>query len=92
MVQEYLKAPPANMLPQLSFTSTLSVCLEEGMCQMSGVITEMSDRALLDQGSQGPKESAWKSLKLQGTTTPNKWRKYVFNSETCFSYVEAPWL
>ena len=57
VVQEYLKAPPANTLPQPAFptagalASSLSVQLEEGMHQMSDVITEMSDKALSDQGS-----------------------------------------
>ena len=59
-VQEYLKAPPANTLPPPSFALSLSVCLEEGMHQMSGIITGMSDQALSDQGSQGSKDS-WKN-------------------------------
>ena len=95
-VQEYLKAPPANTLPQPAFqmagpsTSNSSVQLE-GMHQMSGIIKEMSDKALLDQDSQESKKNAWKSLKPGGTITP-KWQEYVFNGETRFSYVEEPWL
>ena len=75
-VQEYLKAPPASMLPQPSFTSTSSVCLEEGLRQMSDVIMGMSDQALSDQGSQGSKKNTWKSLTPGGITTPKKrWEK-----------------
>ena len=59
---------------------------------MLKVIMGMSDQALSDQGSQDSKKNAWKSLKPGGTATPNKWREYMFNGETCFSYVEEPWL
>ena len=90
-VQEYLKAPLVNTLPLPSFTLSLSIRLEEGMRQMLGVITEMSDKALSDQDSQDSKKNTWKSLKPGGTATP-KWREYVFNGETRFSYVEEPWL
>ena len=55
VVQEYLKAPLVNMLPQPLFTSSSSVCLEEGMRQMSEVVAGMSETVLSDQGSQeGP--------------------------------------
>ena len=90
-VQEYLKTPLASTLPQPLFATSSSVQLEEGMCQMLGVIVGMSDQALLDQGSQESKKNAWRSLKPGGTATP-KWREYMFNSETRFSYVEEPWL
>ena len=37
-VQEWKNAPPASTLPQPSFASSSSVCLEEGMRQMSEVV------------------------------------------------------
>ena len=43
---------------------------------MLDVITGMSDQALLDQGSQGSKKNAWKSLKPGGIATPKqRWEK-----------------
>ena len=48
--------PSGHKFPQLVFSLdllTLSIWLESGMCQMSEVITRMSEMALSDQGSQG---------------------------------------
>ena len=62
---------------------------------MSDIIAGMLDQALSDQGSQGPKKSSqtiWKVADQGRTATLDKWREYVFNGETCFSYVEEPWL
>ena len=76
-------------------TSCSSGRLEEGLRQMSDIITGMLDQALLDQGSQGSRKSSqtvWKVVDQGRTATLDKWREYVFNSETCFSYVEEPWL
>ena len=99
-VQEYLKAPPASTLPHPEFPtagpsqSSSSTQLEEGMCQMSGVITAMSETALSDQGSQeGPVKNAWKTLKKGGTTTSNyPWTEYWFNGEVCFGHPDIPTL
>ena len=96
-VQEYLKAPPANTLPQPLFTSSSSVRLEEGMRQMSGVVAEMSEKALLVQESQesqeGPVRNTWKDLKKGGTTTTNyPWTEYWFNREVCFGHPDIPTL
>ena len=77
-VQEYLKAPLANTLPPPSFTLSLSVRLEEGMRQMSEVVTGMSETALSDQGSQeNPVRNTWKGLKRGETATSNyPWTEY----------------
>ena len=82
-VQEWKNAPLASTLPQPSFASSLSVRLEEGMCQMSEVVASMSETALSDQGSQDPKTSAWKVLKPGGTAIP-KWTEYWADCEMKF--------
>ena len=96
-VQEYLKAPPASTLPCPEFltagpSSSSSVRLEEGMHQMSKVITGMSEMALSDQGSQeGPQRSAWRTLKEDGTATSNHpWSEYWFNGEVRFGHPNVP--
>ena len=93
-VQEWKNAPPASMLPQLSFATSSSVCLEEGMCQMSEVVSVMSETALLNQGSQeGPVRNAWKDLKWGGTATTNyPWTEYWFNGEVRFGHPDVPTL
>ena len=63
-VQEWKNAPLVSTLPQPSFASSSSVHLEEGMHQMSEVVTAMSETALLDQGSQEEVvKNTWKGLK-----------------------------
>ena len=74
-VQEYLKAPLANMLPQPSFTSSLSVHLEEGMHQMSEVVSEMLNQALSDQDSQGSRKNAWGKALAKTVTPKKRWEK-----------------
>ena len=99
-VQEYLKAPPANTLPRLEFLTagpsqpSSSVQLQEGMHQMSEVITGMSETALLDQGSQGSVvRNTWRGLKQGETTTTNyPWTEYWFNGEVCFGHPDVPTL
>ena len=93
-VQEWKNAPLVSTLPQLSFASSLSVCLEEGMCQMSEVITGMLETALSDQGSQeGQARSAWRTLKEGRTATSNHpWSEYWFNGEVCFGHPNVPTL
>ena len=70
-----LKAPPASTLPQPSFTSSSSVHLEEGMHQMSEVITEMLNQALSDQGSQGSRKNIWKTTPARTVTPKKRWEK-----------------
>ena len=56
---------------------------------MSDVIVGMSDQALLDQGSQGSRKNAWKSLKLRGTATSRRWdREEDEDGNTLFYYPE----
>ena len=74
-VQEYLKAPLASILPQPLFALSSSVCLEEGMCQMLEVVTEMLNQALLDQGSQGSKKITWKKALARTVTPKKRWEK-----------------
>ena len=99
VVQEYLKAPPANTLPQPAFLTAgplmnSSVWLEEGMRQMSKVITGMLETALSDQGSQeDPVRNAWKSLREGGTATSNHpWTEYWFDGEVHFGHPNVPTL
>ena len=91
-VQEYLKAPPANTLPQPLFASSSSVCLEEGMRQMSGIVTGMSDWALSDQGSQGSRDSRknmWGKAPAKIATPKKRWEKEEDeNSNVLFYYLE----
>ena len=99
-VQEYLKAPPASTLPCPEFptaglsTLSSSVCLEEGMRQMSKVVTAMSETSFADQGSQeNPVRNMWKDLKRGGTATTNyPWTEYWFNGEVCFGHPDVPTL
>ena len=99
-VQEYLKAPPANTLPHLEFLtagpsqSSLFTRLEEGMCQMSKVVTMMSETSFTDQGSQElPVKNTWKDLKRGGTATTNyPWTEYWFNGEVRFGHPDVPTL
>ena len=89
-VQEWKNAPPANTLPQPSFASSLSIRLEEGMRQMSEVVTVMLETGLLDQGSQeDPVRNTWQG----GTTTTNHpLTEYWFNGEVCFGHPDVPTL
>ena len=97
-VQEYLKAPPASTLPRPEFLtagpsqSSLSVWLEEGLHQMSEVITAMSESVLSDQGSQErPVKNAWKNLKEGETATSSyPWTEYWFNGEVCLAILMFP--
>ena len=99
-VQEYLKAPPANTLPRPEFPtagpsqSSLSIRLEEGMHQMSEVITGMSEAVLSDQRSQeGPTRSVWRTLKEGGIVTSNHpWTEYWFNGKVRFGHPNVPTL
>ena len=96
VVKEYLQASLVGTLPQLEFLMggplplSSSIQLEEGLCQMLDIVTAMLNQALSDQGSQGFR-NAWKTNQGE-TTTLNKWREYVFNGKTHFSYVDEPWL
>ena len=94
-VKEYLKAPPANTLPCLEFLMagpSSSTQLETGLCQMSKVITVMSEMALLDQGSQEEVvKNTWKGLKRGETATSNSpWTEYWFNGEVYFGHPDVP--
>ena len=93
-VQEWKNAPPASTLPQLSFASSSSVRLEEGMRQMSEVVTAMSETSFADQGSQeGPVRNTWKGLKQGETATTNyPWTEYWFNGEVRFGHPDVPTL
>ena len=92
-VQEWKNAPPANMLPQPSFASSSSIRLEEGMRQMSAVVTAMSETALSDQGSQEVVRNTWRGLKQGETATTNHpWTEYWFNGEVCFGHPDVPTL
>ena len=93
-VQEYLKAPPANTLPLPLFALSSSVHLEEGMRQMSEVVTGMLEAGLLDQGSQeGVARNTWKGLKKGKTATSNfPWTEYWFNGEVRFGHPDIPTL
>ena len=99
-VQEYLKAPLVSTLPCPEFPmagpsqSSSFTRLEEGMHQMSEVITGMSEAVLSDQGSQeGPVRNAWKDLKQGGTATTNQpWTEYWLNGEVCFGHPDVPTL
>ena len=82
VVQEYLKAPLANTLPQLSFASTSSIHPEEGLRQTL-------ETASLDQDSQGSRKNAWRNLKPGGITTPKRWeREEDENGNILFYYPE----
>ena len=84
--KDYVGSPSAMTLPTPVFPlepSSLSAHLEQGMHQMSEVITQMSDVVLLDQGSKGPKKSAWKTLPTAETAIP-KWTEYWSNCEMSF--------
>ena len=93
-VREWKNAPPASTLPQPSFTSSSSVRLEEGMHQMSEVISAMSETALSDQGSQEEVvKNTWKGLKRGETATTNfPWTEYWFNGEVYFGHPDVPTL
>ena len=93
-VQEYKDAPPANTLPQPLFTSSSSVCLEEGMRQMLEVVMAMSETSFADQGSQEDLvRNKWKDLKRGRTATTNyPWTEYWFNGEVCFGHPDVPTL
>ena len=93
-VQEWKNAPPVNTLPQPSFASGSSVCLEEGMRQMSEVVAKLSETGLLDQGSQeGVVRNTWKGLKAGETaTTDYPWTEYWFNGKVCFGHPDVPTL
>ena len=90
-VQEWKNAPPASTLPQPSFTLSSSTRLEEGMHQMSEVVSRMSETALLDQGSQeGVVRNTWRGLKQGETTTTNyPWTEYWFNGEVRFGHPDV---
>ena len=90
-VQEWKNAPPASMLPQPSFASSSSVRLEEGMHQMSEVVTAMLETALSDQGSQeGVVRNTWRGLKQGETATTNyPWTEYWFNGKVRFGYPDV---
>ena len=89
VVQEYLKAPLVSMLPQPSFASSSSVHLEEGTCQMSEVVTEMSNQALLDQGFQGSRKNAWKRDPVKTVIPKKRWEKEEDKSgNILFNYPE----
>ena len=91
-VQEWKNAPPVSTLPQPSFASSSSVRLEEGMCQMSEVVTVMSETSFVDQGSQETVVwNTWKDLKAGETATTNyPWTEYWFNGEVRFGQPDAP--
>ena len=93
-VQEWKNAPPASTLPQPLFASSSSVCLEEGMHQMSEVVMAMSEMSFADQGSQeGPVKNTWKGLKQGEIATTNyPWTEYWFNGEVCFGHPDIPTL
>ena len=93
-VQEWKNAPPVSTLPQPSFASSSSVCLEEGMRQMSEVVERMSETGLSDQGSQEPVvRNTWKGLKAGETATTNfPWTEYWFNGEVFFGHPDVPTL
>ena len=90
-VQEWKNAPPASTLPQPSFASSSSVRLEEGMRQMSEVVTKMSEAGLSDQGSQGVEvRNTWKGLKAGETATSNfPWTEYWINGEVYFGHPDV---
>ena len=73
-----------------SFASSSSVHLEEGMRQMSEVISGMSEMALSDQGShENPVKNTWKGLKKGEIATSNyPW----FNGEVYFGHPDVPTL
>ena len=94
VVQEYLKAPPANTLPPPPFVSTSSIHLEEGMRQMSEVVTGMLDQALSAQEPQeDPVRNTWKGLKKGETAISDApWTEYWFNGEVHFGHPDIPTL
>ena len=73
-VQEYLKAPLANILPQPAFptagpsTSTSFVRLRK-----DSHLT--SERDLSDQGSQGSRKNIWKVAPAETITPKKRWEK-----------------
>ena len=91
-VQEWKNAPPASTLPQPSFASSSSVRLEEGMRQMSEVVTKMSETALSGQGSQEVEvRNTWRGLKAGETATSNyPWTEYWINGEVFFGHPDVP--
>ena len=93
-VQEWKNAPPASTLPQPSFASSSSIRLEEGMHQMSEVVTAMSETSFVDQGSQeGVVRNTWRGLKQGETATTNHpWTEYWFNGEVRFGHPDIPTL
>ena len=94
-VQEWKIAPPASShtLPQPSFASSSSVRLEEGMRQMSEVVTAMSETSFADQGSQGVVRNTWRGLKQGETAATNyPWTEYWFNGEVRFGHPDVPTL
>ena len=93
-VQAWKNAPPASTLPHPSFALSLSVRLEEGMHQMSEVVTAMSETSFVDQGSQGGVvRNTWKGLKQGETVTTNyPWTEYWFNGEVRFGHPDVPTL
>ena len=93
-VQEWKNAPPASTLPQPLFALSSSVRLEEGMRQMSEVVTAMSETAPSGQGSQEEVvRNTWKGLKWGETATSNyPWTEYWFNGEVRFGHPDVPTL
>ena len=79
-VWEYLQALPVSTLPHPEFPmdgllpSSSSIQIEEGLCQMSDIVTVMLEQALLDQGSQGFRKSAWKTTPGK-IITPKRWER-----------------
>ena len=90
-VQEWKNAPPVSTLPQLSFASSSSVRLEEGMRQMSEVVAKMSETGLSDQGSQEVVvRNTWRGLKAGETATTNfPWTEYWINGEVFFGHPDV---
>ena len=99
VIREYLQAPLVSTLPQPAFLmagpsqSNSSVQLEEGLCQMSDIVTVMLDKALLDQGSQGSKKSSqtiWKIVDQEEIATTSHWTEYEYNSDILYSWPANP--
>ena len=92
-VQVWKNAPPASTLPQPLFATSSSVRLEEGLCQMSEVVTAMSETALLDRESQeNPVRNTWKELRAGTGTSNAAWTEYWFNGEVRFGHPDVPTL
>ena len=92
-VQVWKNAPPVNTLPQPSFATSLSARLEEGLHQMSEVVTAMSEMVLSDQGSQGEVvRNTWRELRAGTGTSNAPWTEYWFNGEVRFGHPDVPTL